>query len=222
MRHSFANQLAVVTGVLVLLVSVIFALIQTPGQDTTAAVAAAPIIPHPLEGYENCVECHGRNGAIPYPANHLGWPNTSCTQCHLPAETIALGSGAALSPAQLAAINDQGGVADEGAQALEEETASQTTPAEQLANGESVFAARCASCHVAGGSGPVLNIVALAKYGTALELFAYTRRTMPPGAPGSLSEAEYWAVTAYMLAAEDLLPADTLVGPTTAGEIVIE
>jgi hypothetical protein len=29
-------------------------------------------------------------------------------------------------------------------------------------------------------------------------------------------------VTAYMLAAEDLLPADTLVGPATAGDIVIE
>jgi cytochrome c len=111
---------------------------------------------------------------------------------------------------------------DGGTELLAEEADRQTTPADQVATGESVFAERCASCHVAGGTGPVLDIIALAKYGSALELFAYTRRTMPPGAPGSLSEADYWAVTAYMLAAEDLLPADTLVGPATAGDIVIE
>lgn len=221
MRHAFANQLAIVTGVLVILLAVVFALIQTPGQAAVTAVTDAPVIPHPLVGYENCVECHGRNGAIPYPANHLGWPNTSCTQCHLPADTLAQGGGADLPPAALAAIREQEGV-DAGTELLAAEADNQTTPADQVATGENVFAERCASCHVAGGTGPVLDIIALAKYGTALELFAYTRRTMPPGAPGSLSEADYWAVTAYMLAAEELLPADTLVGPATAGDIVIE
>jgi mono/diheme cytochrome c family protein len=221
MRQAFANQLAIVTGVLVILLAVIFALIQTPGQAGVTAVTDAPVIPHPLVGYENCVECHGRNGAIPYPANHLGWPNSSCTQCHLPADTLVLGGGADLPPAALAAIREQAGV-DGGTELLAEEADNQTTPADQVTTGESVFAERCASCHVAGGTGPVLDLIALAKYGSALELFAYTRRTMPPGAPGSLSEADYWAVTAYMLAAEDLLPADTLVGPATAGDIVIE
>lgn len=220
MRHAFANQLAIVTGVLVILLAVIFALIQTPGQAAVTAVTDAPVIPHPLVGYENCVECHGRNGAIPYPANHLGWPNTSCTQCHLPADTLAAGGGATLPPAALAAIREQAGV-DAGTALLAEEAERQTTPAEQIANGEQVFAARCASCHVAGGAGPVLNRAALAKYDTALDLFAYTQRTMPPGAPGSLSEAQYWAVTAYMLAAEELLPADTLLGPATAGEVAL-
>ena len=221
MRQAFATQLALASGVLVILLALVFALLQTPGQAATTAVATAPLIPHPLASYENCLECHGRNGAIPYPANHLGWPNTSCTQCHLPADTLALGGGADLPPAALAAIREQEGVDAETA-LLAEEASTQTTPADQVATGESVFADRCVSCHVASGAGPVLNIIALAKYGSALELFAYTRRTMPPGAPGSLSEADYWAVTAYMLAAEELLPADTLVGPTTSGDIVIE
>ncbi|MCE7984987.1 MAG: hypothetical protein DYG89_27755 [Caldilinea sp. CFX5] len=221
MRHAFANQLAIVTGVLVILLAVVFALIQTPGQAALTSVTDAPVIPHPLVGYENCVECHGRNGSVPYPANHLGWPNASCTQCHLPADTLAVGGGAALPPAALAALREQEGV-DGGTALLAEEAGAQSTPAEQVAAGESVFANRCASCHVSGGAGPVLDVIALTKYGSALELFAYTRRTMPPGAPGSLADAEYWAVTAYMLAAEDLLPADTLVESATAGDIVIK
>lgn len=220
MRHAFANQLVVVTEVLVILLSVVFALIQTPGQATTAAVAAAPVIPHPLAGYENCVECHGPTRAVPYPANHLGWPNSSCTQCHLPADAAALGA-APLSPADIALIGAQDAAAEEGDQTMAAEDGAQPVPAEQVAAGEQVFAARCASCHVAGGAGPVLDAAALVQYGTALELFAYTRRTMPPAAPGSLPEEQYWAVTAYMLANEDLLPADTLVGPATAREITL-
>lgn len=221
MRQAFATHLAFASGVLVIILALVFALLQTPGQAAVTVVTTAPLIPHPLAGYENCVECHGRNGAIPYPTNHLGWPNPSCTQCHLPADTLGLTGGTALPPAVLAALREQE-VADGGIKLLAEETGRQLTPAEQIATGESVFGERCASCHVSGGAGPVLDLIALAKYGSALELFAYTRRTMPPGAPGSLSEADYWAVTAYMLAAEELLPADTLVGPTTAGEIVIE
>lgn len=217
MRQAFATQLALASGVLVILLALVFALLQTPGQAATTAVATAPLIPHPLAGYEDCVECHGRNGAIPYPANHLGWPNTSCTQCHLPADA-AQGNGAPLAPAAVAIIGAQAIAAT----AIAPTTINAATPAEQVAKGESVFADRCTSCHVVGGAGPVLTAGGLAKYRTALELFAYTRRTMPPGAPRSLSAEAYWAVVAYMLAAAELLPADTVLDPATAGAVGIE
>lgn len=219
MRHAFANQLAIVSGVLVILLAIIFALLQTPGQAAVTAVATAPIIPHPLVGYENCVECHGRNGAVPYPDYHLGWPNSSCTQCHLPAAAVALAGPTPAAPADAALIGAQEANAESQTPTADE---SALTPAAQIATGETVFNTRCFSCHVSGGAGPVLDTTALAKYGTALELFAYTRRTMPPGAPGSLPDQHYWAVVAYMLAAEDLLPTDTLIGPTTAGDITIQ
>lgn len=220
MRHAFANQLAIVSGVLVILLAIIFALLQTPGQAAVTAVATAPVIPHPLVGYENCVECHGHNGAVPYPLNHLGWPSSSCTQCHLPADAIALGDAVSVAPADAALLSARE-AAEEGTQPLADEGVA-LTPVDQFTSGEGVFNARCASCHMTGGAGPVLNRAALSKYRTALELFAYTRRTMPPGAPGSLPDQHYWDVVAYMLAAQDLLPADTIIGPTTAGDVTIQ
>ena len=42
------------------------------------------------------------------------------------------------------------------------------------------------------------------------ELFAYTRDFMPPGAGGSLSDAEYLQVTAYLLQANDYPPGNAL------------
>lgn len=216
MRQAFANQLAIVTGVLVILLSIVFALIQTPGIAETAVVAAAPVIPHPLEGYEDCVSCHGRNEAVPYPANHLGWPNTSCTQCHIPADAVAVATVAALPPEVSAAVADEDDASEGESQVMEE--AAETQEA-QVTNGEEVYTTHCAECHEPGGTAPVLDASTLAAYGSARELFEYTRRTMPPVAPGSLSDQQYWDVVAYLLAAEALLPGDALVGPETADEI---
>lgn len=39
-------------------------------------------VPHPLKGMENCSGCHGPNGILPYPRNHLGWHDDICTRCH--------------------------------------------------------------------------------------------------------------------------------------------
>jgi mono/diheme cytochrome c family protein len=215
MRQAFANQLAAVTGVLIIVLAVIFALIQTPSIAENALIAAAPLIPHPLEGYEDCTSCHGRNERVPYPDNHLGWPNTSCTQCHIPEAAVAVATAVAV-PIE-AAID--GAEQESEAERGQEEAASAESQATQIANGESIYRIECAQCHEPGGTGPELNTAALAAYGTAGELFTYIQRTMPPDTPGSLSEQQYWDVTAYLLATHALLPAETLVGPETGDEI---
>lgn len=229
MRQALATQVAVATGVLILVLAIIFALFQTPGIAETAMVADAPVIPHPLAGYEDCVSCHGRDEAVPYPDFHLGWPNTSCTQCHIADEAVAVATVAAV-PLE-AVVESDAAAAATGAEAEgedAEEAADQPdattaeTPDGQIANGETVYAAHCAQCHATGGGGPILDAPTLATYRTARELFVYTQRTMPPTAPGSLSEQQYWNVVAYLLAAEALLPVDTLVGPETGDELAID
>jgi mono/diheme cytochrome c family protein len=229
MRQAFATQLAVVTGVLIVILAVIFALIQTPSIAENALIAAAPLIPHPLDGYEDCVSCHGRNEDVPYPANHLGWPNTSCTQCHIPAEAVAVATAVAV-PIEAATDADEQDAGEQAPaeDAQEGETGAEAeppavaeTPDEQVANGEAVYTTHCAQCHDPGGTEAVLDASTLAAYGTARELFEYTRSTMPPAAPGSLSDQQYWDVVAYLLAAEALLPADTMVGPESGDEIQI-
>ncbi len=50
-------------------------------------VTTAPIsnIPHPLEGFSDCLICHGEKGIKPFPSDHAGRSNTSCLLCHQPA-----------------------------------------------------------------------------------------------------------------------------------------
>jgi hypothetical protein len=47
-------------------------------------------IPHPVEGFEDCISCHNLDGDVPYPPDHVDYDNTVCTNCHLPsgAETF--------------------------------------------------------------------------------------------------------------------------------------
>lgn len=47
-------------------------------------VSATPVstIPHPLEGFSDCVSCHGEGGIKPFPPDHAGRSNTSCLLCH--------------------------------------------------------------------------------------------------------------------------------------------
>lgn len=64
--------------------------IPTPTPSPTPTVAGqaeaasgnAPLISHPLGGREDCLECHAAAGPLPYPANHEGWPVSTCTVCH--------------------------------------------------------------------------------------------------------------------------------------------
>lgn len=90
---------------------------------------------------------------------------------------------------------------------------------QQVRNGQMVYNDQCARCHDPGMVGPQLQASTLAVYGTAQGLFEYTRQTMPQDAPGTLSEQEYWDVTAHMMQETGLLPGDTGLGPANAPEI---
>jgi S-disulfanyl-L-cysteine oxidoreductase SoxD len=92
---------------------------------------------------------------------------------------------------------------------------------DQVRRGHAVFVERCAKCHGEQGEGklgralmgPTAN---LGGYGTARGLFDYTRKIMPIDAPGRLLESEYWAVLAYILTQNKLLPEGTTLGRQNA------
>ncbi len=103
-----------------------------------------------------------------------------------------------------------------------------------VGEGEVVFAARCASCHgdrgqggpmdrLAGGAGtiatkkPVKTVGSFWPYATTL--FDFVRRAMPFDAPQSLSPAETYAVCAYVLFLNGLLPADATLDAKTLEQV---
>lgn len=55
--------------------------------------ACKPQIPHPIEGRNDCVACHGQNGVKPYPEDHAKRQrgNDTCLNCHKPADTSRQG-----------------------------------------------------------------------------------------------------------------------------------
>ena len=102
------------------------------------------------------------------------------------------------------------------------------TPSE----GAAIYAAKCASCHGAKGEGqpPVYpqlvgrdsadegfqfardgrRVRTIGNYWPyATSVFDYIRRTMPQMSPGSLTNTEVYALTAYLLAANDVIPLTT-------------
>ncbi|MDZ4185675.1 MAG: hypothetical protein U1D97_11935 [Desulfuromonadales bacterium] len=81
MREKYAMHLALASGGLIFLVTILFALVQSP-DILSASVQTGADVPHPLAGYESCDSCHGREGMMPYPVRHLGWSNNSCQGCH--------------------------------------------------------------------------------------------------------------------------------------------
>ena len=98
-----------------------------------------------------------------------------------------------------------------------------------VAEGAAVYSRQCASCHGVNGAGipplypALIGRPAVAEnfaFGTnptlprtignywpyATSVFDYVRRAMPLDAPGSLSDAQVYAVTAYLLAANQVIP----------------
>jgi cytochrome c len=91
------------------------------------------------------------------------------------------------------------------------------------ADGQPIFAAKCAGCHGANGeggqSGPRLvdptpfrvgvNQPTIGNYWPyATTVWDYIHRAMPFDAPGSLSNDEVYALTAYLLAANGIISPD--------------
>ena len=99
------------------------------------------------------------------------------------------------------------------------------------ADGAPIYAARCASCHgKTGKEGP--NDVLVGRlpgdafpfardartpktigsyWPYATTAFDYIRRAMPPDAPGTLKDDEVYALVAYLLTLNDLVPADAVI-----------
>jgi cytochrome c len=107
------------------------------------------------------------------------------------------------------------------------------TPAE-IAGGHEVFDQQCASCHGANGEGglgerlvggqgtlatpkPVRTVGSYWPY--APTLFDYIRRAMPQNAPQSLSNDDVYAVSAYILNLNGLLPADATLDARTLSAV---
>lgn len=91
------------------------------------------------------------------------------------------------------------------------------------ARGKEVFAENCAVCHgdngvggikdrLAGGQGTLASDAPVKTVGSywpyATTLFDYIHRAMPYQAPGSLSNDDTYAVAAYILSLNDILPTD--------------
>lgn len=94
---------------------------------------------------------------------------------------------------------------------------------EQVAAGEKVYGERCASCHGAKGEGKkkapaLIGPKALDDYHNGKEAFHYIKDMMPPTAPGSLTDDEYWNVTAYLIKKNDL-KIDATLTPATAESV---
>ena len=101
-------------------------------------------------------------------------------------------------------------------------------------DGEVVFAANCVACHgekgvggindrLAGGRGSLRSDTPQKTIGSywpyATTIFDYIRRAMPYQSPGSLSNNEVYALTAYLLFVNDIIDASEAVNAKTLPEI---
>ncbi|MEJ2246030.1 MAG: hypothetical protein P8Y80_08160 [Acidobacteriota bacterium] len=56
--------------------------VTTRQESVDAAGVAAPRIPHPVAGLQECNGCHGESRFVPVPVDHQGRPVESCRICH--------------------------------------------------------------------------------------------------------------------------------------------
>ena len=100
-------------------------------------------------------------------------------------------------------------------------------------DGQAIYAKQCASCHGERGEGkmpaypPLIGRPAMAEgfpfgkdprlpktignyWPYATTVFDYVRRAMPLDAPGSLTNDQVYGVTAYLLSANEIIPADAV------------
>ncbi|MDE2876427.1 MAG: cytochrome c [Gemmatimonadota bacterium] len=84
---------------------------------------------------------------------------------------------------------------------------------EEAIDGQHAYTVRCSYCHdVPNGIGAELTAKVLAGYSSVGALDRYLRVAMPHETPGSLSDAEYEAILAYLLESRELVAGDVDVG----------
>lgn len=103
-----------------------------------------------------------------------------------------------------------------------------------FAQGAQIYAAQCAACHGVNGEGgtaagivggePLTNGIDTRKtiqniWSNATTLFDFTRRQMPMAAPRSLTNDEVYALTAYILALNDIIDEDTVMNAETLMQV---
>jgi len=104
------------------------------------------------------------------------------------------------------------------------------------AQGQAIYTAKCASCHGdtgrEGGSGPILVDPTPFQPGItpptvgnywpyATTIYDYVNRAMPPDAPGSLQPDEVYALTAYLLNANEIIASNTVMNARTLPAVVM-
>lgn len=103
-------------------------------------------------------------------------------------------------------------------------SSAQDVVAAQIVAGREVYERECVRCHGPMGSqgetAPSLISPEmghrLTAYPTASALFTFLRFAMPQDKPGTLPEADYWAVLAFVLAQNGLLKEQVMLGTDTA------
>jgi S-disulfanyl-L-cysteine oxidoreductase SoxD len=104
------------------------------------------------------------------------------------------------------------------------------------AGGQAIYNVKCASCHGdtgrEGGSGPILVDATPFQPGVtpstvgnywpyATTVYDYINRAMPPDTPGSLQPDEVYALVAYLLHANEIIAADTVMNSKTLPRVVM-
>jgi cytochrome c len=141
--------------------------------------------------------------------------------CATPARTQSLyGIGRAATPAEIAGWNID----------VDRDGNNLPPGSGAVSHGHEIFDQQCAACHGAKGEGgigdqlvggqgtlatprPVRTVGSYWPY--APTLFDYIRRAMPQNAPQSLSNDDVYAVSAYILNLNGLLPADATLDAKT-------
>lgn len=170
----------------------------------------------------------GDRGAVPLAAQAQA---SSAARAQPTKQPASFGFGRPATPAEIAALDIDARPDGTGL------PPGRGTPAE----GDAVYAARCAACHgKTGKEGPNDILVGrepregfpfardprLTKtignyWPYATTLFDYIRRAMPPDAPGSLGDHEVYGLVAYLLFLNELIPADAVIDASSLPKVIM-